>query len=64
MVSGTMVDRWLRSAVQDMKENNRIEVLCPCRKCKGIVCSTPMTMVVSSAPAHDWFHGWLYSVDN
>ena len=22
MVSGTMVDRWLRSAVQDMKENN------------------------------------------
>ena len=23
MVGGTMVDRWLRSAVQDMKENNR-----------------------------------------
>ena len=37
MVSGTMVDRWLRSAVQDMKENNLTKVLCPCRKCKGIV---------------------------
>ena len=34
MVSGTMVDRWLRSAVQDMKENNRTEVLCPCRNAK------------------------------
>ena len=31
---GTMVDRWLWSALQDMKENNRTEVLCPCRKCK------------------------------
>ena len=41
MVSGTMVDRWLRSAVQDMKENNRTEVLCPCRKCKGIVWLDP-----------------------
>ena len=41
MVSGTMVDRWLRSAVQDMKENNLTEVLCPCRKCKGIVWIDP-----------------------
>ena len=41
MVSGTMVDRWLRSAVQDMKENNLTEVLCPCRKCKGIVWLDP-----------------------
>ena len=41
MVNGTMVDRWLRSAVQDMKENNRTEVLCPCRKCKGIVWLDP-----------------------
>ena len=41
MVSGTMVDRWLRSAVQDMKENNRTEVLCPCQKCKGIVWLDP-----------------------
>ena len=30
MVNGTMVDRWLQSAVQDMKENNLIEVLCLC----------------------------------
>ena len=30
MVSGTVVDRWLRSAVQDMKGNNMTEVLCPC----------------------------------
>ena len=36
-----MVDRWLRSAVQDMKENNRTEGLCPCRKCKGIVWLDP-----------------------
>ena len=36
MVSGTMVDSWLRSVVQDMKENNRTEVSCPRRKCKGI----------------------------
>ena len=35
MVSGTMVERWLRSAVQDIKENNRTEILCPCRRCKG-----------------------------
>ena len=41
MVSGTMVDRWLRSVVQDMKEYNRTEVLCPCRKCKGIVWLDP-----------------------
>ena len=41
MVSGTMVDRWLRSAVLDMKENNWTEVLGPCRKCKGIVCLEP-----------------------
>ena len=41
MVSGTMVDRWLRSAVQGMKENNLIEVLCPCQKCKGIVWLDP-----------------------
>ena len=41
MVSGTMVDRWLRLAVQDMKENNLTQVLCPCRKCKGIVWLDP-----------------------
>ena len=41
MVSGTMVDKWLRSVVQDMKENNLTEVLCPCRKCKGIVWLDP-----------------------
>ena len=41
MVSGAMVDRWLRSAVQDMKENNLIEVLYPCQKCKGIVWLDP-----------------------
>ena len=29
------------SAVQDMKENNWTEVLCPCRKCKGIVWLDP-----------------------
>ena len=41
MVSGTMVDRWLRSVVQDMKENNLTEVLCPYRKCKGRVWLDP-----------------------
>src|SRR3990170_7888910 len=41
MVSGMMVDRWLRSAVQDMKENNLTEVLCPCRRCKGRVWLDP-----------------------
>lgn len=34
IVSGKMVERWLRSAVQDMKENNRTYILCPCRRCK------------------------------
>jgi hypothetical protein len=34
MVSGMMVERWLRSAVQDMNENNRTEILCPCQRCK------------------------------
>ena len=41
MDRGMMVDRWLRSAVQDMKENNQTEVLCPCQKCKGIVWLEP-----------------------
>ena len=41
VISGTVVDRLLRSAVQDMKENNLTEVLCPCRKCKGIVWLNP-----------------------
>ena len=38
MVSGTMVDRLLRSAVQDMKENNLTYAR---RKCKGIVWLDP-----------------------
>ena len=41
MVSGMMVERWLRSGVQDMNENNRTEILCPCRRCKGGVWLDP-----------------------
>src|SRR3989337_4151050 len=41
MVSGTMVERWLRSVVQDMNENNRTEIICPCRRCKGGVWLDP-----------------------
>ena len=41
MVSETMVDRWLRLAVQDMNENNRTNILCPCRRCKGGVWLDP-----------------------
>ena len=41
MVSGTVVDRWLRSTVQDLKENNLTVVLCPCRRCKGRVWFDP-----------------------
>src|SRR3954471_9690407 len=33
-VCGRMVDRYLRSAVDDMVEKNEKEILCPCRKCK------------------------------
>src|SRR3954466_13087981 len=33
-VCGKMVDRYLRSAVDDMVEKNEKEILCPCRKCK------------------------------
>ena len=58
MVSGTMVDRWLRSAVQDMKENNLTEVLCPCRKCKGIVWLDPYDNVVSKRTC-SWLVSWM-----
>src|ERR1043165_3495431 len=33
-VFGRIVDRYLRSAVDDMVEKNEKEILCPCRKCK------------------------------
>ena len=58
MVSGTMVDRWLRSAVQDMKENNRTEVLCPCRKCKGRVRLDPFKG--GKFKAHLLMHGFMH----
>ena len=57
MVSGTMVDRWLQSAVQDMKENNLNEVLCPCRKCKGIVRLDPFEG--GTFKAHLLMHGFM-----
>ena len=41
MVSGTMVERWLWSAAQDMNENNRTEILCLCGRRKGGVCLDP-----------------------
>jgi hypothetical protein len=40
-VSGRMVERWLRSAMHDMHENNRKEILCPCQRCKGGVWLDP-----------------------
>ena len=40
-VSGRVVERWLRSAVQDMYLNNRTRVICPCRRCKGRVWLDP-----------------------
>ena len=58
MVSGMMVDRWLRSAVQDMKENNRTEVLCPCQKCKGIVRLDPFEG--GTFKAHLLMHGFMH----
>src|SRR3954469_12319847 len=33
-VCGRMVDRYLRSEVDDMVAKNEKEILCPCRKCK------------------------------
>src|ERR1041385_6882569 len=33
-VCGRMVNRYLRSAVDDMNEKNDKEILCPCKKCK------------------------------
>src|ERR1041385_6968022 len=33
-VYGRMVDRYLRSVVDNMIEKNEKEILCPCRKCK------------------------------
>src|SRR3954471_19664691 len=33
-VCGRMMDRYLRSAVDDMIEKNEKEILCPCRKCE------------------------------
>jgi hypothetical protein len=41
MVSGTIVERWLRSAVQDMNENKWTEILCLCWRCKGGVWLDP-----------------------
>src|SRR4051812_6562660 len=33
-VCGRMVNRYFRSAVDDMNEKNEKEILCPCKKCK------------------------------
>ncbi|KAK1661996.1 hypothetical protein QYE76_050155 [Lolium multiflorum] len=33
-MSGSIVMRYLKHAIIDMYENNRTEVLCPCRRCK------------------------------
>ena len=30
-----IVDRWVTAAKADMIRNNMIDVMCPCRKCKG-----------------------------
>ena len=47
MVGGMMVEMWLMSAVQDMNENNRAEILCHVKDAKEDFGSTPMRMVVS-----------------
>ena len=47
MVSGMMVDRWLWSALQDMKENNLTEVYVCVEDAKEEFGLTPTTMVMS-----------------
>ena len=40
-MSESIVMRYLKHAIIDMYENNRTEVLCPCRRCKGGVWLDP-----------------------
>ena len=41
-VNGRMVERYWQSAVDDMYEKRLKDILCPCRKCKGIVRLDPL----------------------
>ena len=56
-VSGRVVERWLRSAVQDKYSNNRTGIICSCRKCKLIVILDPFDR--GSLKAHLLMHGFM-----
>ena len=56
-VNGRMVERYWQSAVDDMYEKRLKDVLCPCRKCKGIVWLDPH--VDGRAEAHLLMTGFM-----
>nr|XP_045086478.1 uncharacterized protein LOC120969352 isoform X2 [Aegilops tauschii subsp. strangulata] len=57
-VNGRMVERYWQSAVDDMHEKRLKDVLCPCRKCKGIVRLDPFEG--GTFKAHLLMHGFMH----
>ena len=51
------VKRFLEAAVADMRENNRKEIKCPCRKCKERVWMDPF--MGGHLKAHLLMHGFM-----
>ena len=58
MVSGTTVERYWQSAMDDMYEKRLKDVLCPCQKCKGIVRLDPFEG--GTFKAHLLMHGFMH----
>ena len=64
-VNGRKVERYWQSAVDDMYEKRLKDVLCPCRKCKGIVRLNPFEG--GTFKAHLLMHGhtrWISDDDD
>ena len=57
-VNGRMVERYWQSAVDDMYEKRLKDVLCPCRKCKGIIRLDPFES--GTFKAHLLMHGFMH----
>ena len=56
-VNRSMVERYWQSAVDDMYEKILKDVVCPCRKCKGIVRLDPFGG--GTFKAHLLMHGFM-----
>ena len=43
IISEHVMNRYLKYATEDMLQNNRKEIRCPCRKCKNLGLLNPFT---------------------